>query len=40
MPQLVNIAKGARLGRGIEAKAAALSRQMDRSIAWSDFACA
>lgn len=38
VPQLVNIAKSAGLGRGIEAQAAALSRQMDRSIAWADLA--
>uniref|UniRef100_E1TIN0 (S)-mandelate dehydrogenase n=1 Tax=Burkholderia sp. (strain CCGE1003) TaxID=640512 RepID=E1TIN0_BURSG len=38
VPQLVNIAKSAGLGTGIEEQAAALSRQMDRSIAWSDLA--
>ncbi|WP_118184669.1 alpha-hydroxy acid oxidase [Paraburkholderia phosphatilytica] len=38
VPQLVNIAKSAGLGRGIEEQAAALSRQMDRSIAWADLA--
>ncbi|MFM0418869.1 alpha-hydroxy acid oxidase [Paraburkholderia aromaticivorans] len=38
VPQLVNIAKSAGLGPGIEEQAAALSRQMDRSIAWSDLA--
>jgi (S)-mandelate dehydrogenase len=38
VPQLVNIAKSAGLGRGIEEQAAALSRQMDRAIAWNDLA--
>ncbi|QCP53283.1 alpha-hydroxy-acid oxidizing protein [Trinickia violacea] len=38
VPQLVNIAKSAGLGPGIEAQAAALSRQMDRSLAWDDLA--
>ncbi len=38
VPQLVNIAKSAGLGRDIEEQAAALSRQMDRSIAWADLA--
>lgn len=38
VPQLVNIAKSAGLGPGIEEQAAALSRQMDRAIAWSDLA--
>ena len=37
-PGLVNLARSARLGRGIEAQAAALSRQMDMSLGWSDLA--
>ncbi|TKC88734.1 alpha-hydroxy-acid oxidizing protein [Trinickia terrae] len=38
VPQLVNIAKSADIGPGIEAQAAALSRQMDRSLEWDDLA--
>lgn len=37
-PGLVNLARSARLGPGIEAQAAALSRQMDMSLGWSDLA--
>ncbi|MFM0152993.1 alpha-hydroxy acid oxidase [Paraburkholderia sediminicola] len=38
VPELVNLAQSARLGPGIEAQAAALSRQMDMSLNWSDLA--
>ena len=38
VPGLVNLARSARLGPGIEAQAAALSRQMDMSLNWSDLA--
>jgi (S)-mandelate dehydrogenase len=38
VPQLVNIAKSARTGRGIEEQAAQLSRQMDLSLDWRDIA--
>ncbi|SDR39431.1 (S)-mandelate dehydrogenase [Paraburkholderia fungorum] len=38
VPELVNLARSARLGPGIEAQAAALSRQMDTSLNWSDLA--
>lgn len=38
VPELVNLARSARLGPGIEAQAAALSRQMDMSLGWSDLA--
>lgn len=37
-PGLVNLARSARLGPAIEAQAAALSRQMDMSLGWSDLA--
>ncbi|WP_434112346.1 alpha-hydroxy acid oxidase [Paraburkholderia caffeinilytica] len=38
VPQLVNLARSARLESGIEAQAAALSRQMDMSLNWDDLA--
>lgn len=38
VPQLVNIAKSARTGHGIEEQAAQLSRQMDLSLNWPDLA--
>ncbi|WP_088282318.1 alpha-hydroxy acid oxidase [Ideonella sp. A 288] len=37
-PRLVNLARSAGLGTGLAAQAAAMSRQMDRSLAWSDVA--
>jgi (S)-mandelate dehydrogenase len=37
VPQLVNIARSARTGRGIEEQAAQLSRQMDLSLNWPDL---
>lgn len=37
VPELVNLARSARLGPGIEAQAAALSRQMNMSLTWSDL---
>ncbi|PTB17071.1 alpha-hydroxy-acid oxidizing protein [Trinickia symbiotica] len=38
VPQLVNLARSARLGPGIEAQAAALGRQMDTTLDWRDIA--
>ncbi|WP_321788892.1 alpha-hydroxy acid oxidase [Paraburkholderia sp. J94] len=38
VPQLVNLARSAQLGPGIEAQAAALGRQMDTSLDWRDIA--
>jgi (S)-mandelate dehydrogenase len=38
VPQLVNLARSARLGPGIEAQAAALGRQMDTALNWRDIA--
>jgi (S)-mandelate dehydrogenase len=37
VPQLVNIARSAKTGPGIEAQAAQLSRQMDLSLDWRDL---
>ncbi|WP_321927560.1 alpha-hydroxy acid oxidase [Paraburkholderia guartelaensis] len=37
VPQLVNLARSARLGPGIEAQAAALGRQMDTTLDWRDI---
>ncbi|WP_084169937.1 alpha-hydroxy acid oxidase [Paraburkholderia ferrariae] len=38
VPQLVNLARSARLGPGIAEQAAALGRQMDTSLDWRDIA--
>ncbi|SAL73416.1 L-lactate dehydrogenase [Caballeronia arvi] len=38
VPQLVNIAKSARTGPGIEEQAAALNKQMDLALNWRDIA--
>lgn len=38
VPQLVNLARSAGLGRGIEEQAAALGREMDMSLSWRDVA--